>query len=141
MGDLTLFLKQNKIERENQKYAATKSILDESGKPVEWEFRPLTTEEVENIRTDNTKRIPVVGKTGQYQQKVDSKNIIRQMICESCVYPDLRNAELLNSYGVKTPEEVVVLIIDNPGEYDDLAAYIQKMNGYMLDEKVEEAKN
>ena len=29
----------------------------------------------------------------------------------------------------------------NPGEYDDLMKKIQEINGYSLDDKVEEAKN
>lgn len=34
-------------------------------------------------------------------------------------------------------------MIDNPGEYNDFAAFIQKFNGFTetMDEKVEEAKN
>ena len=34
-------------------------------------------------------------------------------------------------------------MLDNPGEYDDLAAFIQKYNGYNkeINEKIEEAKN
>lgn len=142
MEDLSLFLKENKIKRENQKYAPTKSILDKNGVPVEWEFRPLSSEEVDEIRMDNTMEVQVTGKPGQYRQKSDTKKIIRQMIAASVVYPDLYDVELQDSYGVRTPEELVPAIVDTPGEYDDLSVFIQKMNGFMpLDNKVEQAKN
>ena len=50
MSELSLFLKGNKRQRENVKYAATKSLCDENGKPLEWTLRPLTTKETEDIR-------------------------------------------------------------------------------------------
>jgi hypothetical protein len=65
------------------------------------------------------------------------------MIVDSTVVPNLYDAELQNSYGVKTPEDLVYAIVDNPGEYAELTAWIQKFNGFdeTLDEKVDEAKN
>ena len=61
----------------------------------------------------------------------------------SVVEPDLYNAELQDTYGVNTAEELITEMIDNPGEYNDFAAFIQKFNGFTetMDEKVEEAKN
>ena len=34
MSALTRFLRQNKIQKENTKYAATKSLVDEQGNPL-----------------------------------------------------------------------------------------------------------
>ena len=50
MSNFTRFFKQNKIKRENTNYVVTKSLVDENGKPLEWEIKPLTTEEDEKIR-------------------------------------------------------------------------------------------
>ena len=57
--------------------------------------------------------------------------------------PDLYDAELQDSYGVKTPEDLLLAMVDSPGEYNDLAAYVQKFQGFdvSLDDKVQEAKN
>ena len=65
------------------------------------------------------------------------------MIAASVVVPDLYDAELQDSYGVSTPEDLLVALVDDPGEYNDLAAFVQKFNGFdaTLDDKVEEAKN
>lgn len=142
MTDLKLFLSQNKIKRENKKYAATKSICDAEGNPVEWEIRPLTSEEVERIRNDYTREVQVTGKPGQYRPKVDVNGMTRQMIVDSVVFPDLLSAELQDSYGVQTPQELLMEIMDNPGEYTDFSQFIQEINGFIpLDTKVEEAKN
>lgn len=142
MTDLELFLSKNKIKRENKKYAVTKSICDANGNPVEWEIRPLTSEEVERIRNDYTREVQVTGKPGQYRPKVDVNGMTKQMIVNSVVFPDLLNVELQDSYGVHTPEELLIKIVDNPGEYADFAQFIQEFNGFIpLDTKVEEAKN
>ena len=142
MSDLKLFLSQNKIKRENKKYAATKSICDAEGNPVEWEIRPLTSEEVERIRNDYTREVQVTGKPGQYRPKVDVNGMTRQMIVDSVVFPDLLSAELQDSYGVQTPQELLMEIMGNPGEYTDFSQFIQEINGFIpLDTKVEEAKN
>ena len=65
------------------------------------------------------------------------------MITASTVTPDLYNAELQDSYGVQTPEELVYAMVDDAGEYQELSAWIQKFQGFTktLDDKVDEAKN
>lgn len=139
----TLFMRANKKERANEKHAVTKSLCDESGKPLEWEFKPLNSKLSDQLRDECTKEIPVPGKTNMYRPKLDSAKYIQKMICASVVYPDLRDAELQDSYGVKTPEDLLYSLVDDPGEYGELAVYVQKMNGFdiSLDDKVEEAKN
>ena len=68
---------------------------------------------------------------------------IQKMIIASVVMPDLYDAELQDSYGVKTPEDLLFAMVDDPGEYNELAAYVQKFQGFNVsfDEKVDEAKN
>ena len=42
-----------------------------------------------------------------------------------------------------TPEDLLKEMIDDPGEYQAFAGFVQEFNGFntTLDEKVEEAKN
>ena len=54
MSNLSRFLKENKKVKENTKYAATKSLTDEKGNPLEWEIRPLTTRANDELRDDCT---------------------------------------------------------------------------------------
>lgn len=43
MSSLSKFLKQNKKGKKNEKYAPTASLLGEDGKPLEWEFKHITS--------------------------------------------------------------------------------------------------
>ena len=65
------------------------------------------------------------------------------MIAESTVNPDLDDAELQDSYGVKNPEDLLMEMVDDPGEYNALLEFIQQLNGFSesLQDKVDEAKN
>lgn len=143
MGNLSLFLKKNKKVKVNAHYAATKSLCDVDGKPLEWEIKPLTTKESEDIRASCTTEVPVTGKPGMFRPKVDSKMYIARLIAACVVFPDLYNKELQDSYGVKTPEDLLKEMVDDPTEYNAFAEFIQNFNGLdeTLEDKVEEAKN
>lgn len=143
MGNLSLFLKKNKKVRTNTFYAATKSLCDEKGNPVEWEIKALTTKESEDIRSECTTEVPVTGKPGMVRPKVDTKAYIAKLIAACVVFPDLYNKELQDSYGVRTPEDLLKEMVDDPSEYNALAEFIQNFNGLdeSLEEKVKEAKN
>lgn len=143
MSGFSRFMKANKAGRENEMHAVTKDLCDEFGKPLEWEFRHITSREYEDIREQCTIDVPVTGKSNMYRPKVKSNLFLRKLIAASIVMPDLYDAELQDSYGVKSPEDLLLAMVDNPGEYNDLAAYVQKFQGFdvTLDDKVEEVKN
>lgn len=137
------FMKANKKVKENTTYAATKSIVDKDGNPVLWELRPISSKENTEIRESCMKEIPIKGKTGMYRQKINTSEYISKLLVASCVTPDLYDAALQDSYGVKTPEELLFALVDDPGEYDDFSAFVQKFNGFTtsFEDKVEDAKN
>ena len=143
MSNLSLFLKKNKIQKENTTYPATKSLLDENGNPLLWEIKPLTTRENENIRESCMIEVPVKGKPNMYRPKLNTSLYLAKIMVASIVHPNLYDADLQDSYGVKTPEDLLKEMIDDPGEYNEFAAFIQQYNGFdtTMDEKVEEAKN
>lgn len=143
MSKFAKFMKSNKAQKENEMHPVTKSLCDEQGNPLEWEFRHITSKENENIRESCTMEVPVTGKPNVYRPKLKSSLYIQKMIIASTVTPDLYDAELQDSYGVKTPEDLLMELVDDPGEYNDLAAYVQKFQGFntSFDEKVDEAKN
>ena len=143
MSNLSLFLKKNKKVKENVFFAATKSLCDEKGNALEWEIKPLTTRESDEIREDCTVEVPIKGKPNMFRQKVNSSKFGAKMLVKSIVFPDLYNAELQDSYGVSTPEDLVREMIDDPGEYNKFLAYVQEFNGFdnNMEDKVEEAKN
>ena len=143
MSKFAKFMKSNKTVKENGFYAATSSLCDENGKPLEWEFKHITSKENEDIREACTIDVPVTGKPNMFRPKLKSALYIQKMISASVVMPDLYDSELQDSYGVKTPEDLLLAMVDDPGEYNDLAAFVQKFQGFnvSLEDKVNEAKN
>lgn len=143
MTSLSNFLKQNKSARKNIKYVASKEFCDEDGLAIEWELRSLTTKDDERIREECTTWIPSKKNPNVTFPKMNTKEYISKMLVNSVVYPDLHNAELQDSYGVKTTEDLLYELIDNPGEYADFGAFVQNLNGFNIsfDEKVQEGKN
>lgn len=142
MSNFSKFMKANKIQKENVMHPVTNSLLDENGEPLLWEIKPLTTKENERIRELCTVDVPVKGKPNQFRPKVDMDKYQTKLICAAIVSPDLNNAELQNSYGVMTPEDLIKEMVDNPAEYTDLMVFIQQLSGFKtLQEEVDEAKN
>ena len=143
MSKFSKFMRANKIERANEKYAPTASLVDENGNPVEWEFRHITSKENEAIRDACTMEVQVTGKPNLYRPKVNTGQYLAKLIVASTVVPDLYDKELQDSYGVMTPEDLVYAIVDDAGEYQEFSLWMQKFQGFTknMDEKVEEAKN
>lgn len=143
MSDFSRFMKKNKITRENTTFPATKSLVDEKGNPLQWSIKPLSTKENDNIRDACMLDVPVKGKPNMYRPKLDTSKYIAKMLCACIEEPNLYDKELQDSYGVMTPEELLKEMIDDPGEYQEFASFVQDYNGFntTFEEKVEEAKN
>lgn len=142
MSKFAKFMRANKQERTNENYAPTKSLTD-GDKPLGWEFRHITSKENEALRDSCTTEVQVTGKPNVYRQKFNTSGYLVKMIVASTVSPDLFDAELQDSYDVKTPEELIYAMVDDPGEYADLCVWMQKFQGFTqtIDDKVDEAKN
>lgn len=143
MSDLSAFMKKNKVMKENTFFAATKSLVDENGKPLLWEIQALTTKQDEAIRDACTKEVPVSGKRNLFRQKVDGNLYMVKRMVACIVSPNLYDAELQDSYGVKTPEDLLKELVDDPNEFGELATFITEYSGFdvTLEDEIEEAKN
>nr|DAG33643.1 MAG TPA: tail assembly chaperone protein [Caudoviricetes sp.] len=142
MSNMNRFFKENKAQKKNAKYAPTRSFLDEKGNPIDFEFRPVPSKENRALRDEYTKDVQIPGKPNMYRQKLDTSGYIHALIARSIVYPDLLNAELQDNYGVKTPEALLDELVNDAGEYDDLAAWVQRYQGYKsLEDLKTDAKN
>lgn len=143
MSKFSRFMKVNKATKENGFYAATKSLCDEKGKPLLWEFKPITSKENTELRESCMMDVPVTGKPNVTRPKFRSWLYVRKLIAASVVTPDLYDAELQDSYGVSTPEDLLMAMVDDPGEFDDLSAFVERFQGFdkSMDGKVDEAKN
>lgn len=142
MSDISRFLKKNKTVKSNVFYSATKTLCGEDGKPLDWEIKPISTKENERIQESCMLEIPIPGKPNQYRQKIKSSEYMTKLIAASVVYPDLYNAELQDSYGVKTPEDLIQEMVNDSGEWNAFITFVNNFNGFVsLQEDVDEAKN
>lgn len=141
MSDFSVFMAGNVLKADSVKYVASKRITNNK-KPVEWELKAIDSDLDEAIRKECTKKVPVAGKRGQYTQETDTDKYISKMCVACTVYPNLNDAELQDSYGVKSGEALLKKML-LPGEYTDFKAKVMEVNGYdmSMEDLVDEAKN
>ena len=141
MSDFAVFMAGNAAKVETVKFAASKRFIVD-GKPVEWEIKAIDSDLDELIRKECSKRVPIAGKRGQYNQETDSDKYVGRLCVACTVYPDLNNAELQDSYGVKSPDALLKKML-KPGEYTEYKLKVMEVNGFdtSMEELVDEAKN
>ena len=117
------------------------TITDEDGKPLEWEVRCISSREDETLRRDCQYRVQVPGKRGSFRQEFDNVLYLAKLAAACTVYPNLNDAELQDSYGVKCAEELISAML-TPGEYTNYTEKLFDICGFgdKLD-LVEQAKN
>lgn len=142
MSNLNAFLSQNAIKPENVKKVISERFVGEDGKAVPWEFAAISAERDAEIRKACTKRVPIPGKKNMYQQETNRDEYLNIMNAESVVYPNLNDAALQDSYGVKSAPDLLKKMLIS-GEYSVLTQIVSEINGYdvTLADKVDEAKN
>lgn len=87
MSKFAKFMKANKTVKENEFYAPTTSLCDESGKPIEFEFKHITSKQDELLRSDATTEVPVLGKPNVYKPKFNSNKYAHSLAVASIVTP------------------------------------------------------
>lgn len=138
MGQFERFLKSNKKIREPTVYAASRSFTDDSGEPVLWKIRPISTKENEMIRDEC-----VIEDKASGRYRIEISKYTAKLLAASVIEPNLYDKELQDSYGVMTPEALLLELLDNPSEYRKFADFIQRFNGFneSFSDKVDAAKN
>ena len=141
MSDFSVFMAGASAKKETTKYVASKRYADK-GKPVEWEIKPIDSDLDEVLRKECTKKVPVPGKRGQFNQETDTDKYIGKMCVACTVYPNLNDAELQDAFGVKSADALLKKML-LPGEYTEYKAKVMEVNGYdmSMEELVDEAKN
>lgn len=141
MSDFSAFMKQNASLVENEKVVVSKRFLDKNKKPIPWEIKAISSELDETIRKDCTRKV-FTGKRNQYTQEVDTDAYLARLCTACVVYPNLNDAALQDSYGVKSAEALIKVML-TAGEYIELKAKVAEINGFdvSMEELVDEAKN
>lgn len=89
MNNLSAFL--NPVKEENVKYIASKRFLDEEGKPIYWEIKPITSTGDEIIRKKYTKMVQVSGKHGQVYPRAGCERLFNQLVYWQNLFADVAN--------------------------------------------------
>lgn len=141
MRDFNAFMAGNALADETVKYVVS-NRFKVKGKPVAWEIKAVDSAKDELIRKECTKKVPIAGKRGQFNLETDNDEYIAKLCAASIVYPELDNAELQDSYGVKSAKALLGRML-KPGEYAELKLKVMEVNGFdvTMDELVDEAKN
>ena len=146
MSELAVFFKQNKPVKKNEFFPVCADFKDKDGKVINWELRHLSSLELGRIRSQ-CMTIQANGKRFNF----DGDLYNRMIASHAVVFPDLKNAELVDSYMSeysledRTPENLICLIVDNDREFQALVKKVNEMNGSNSEEDnkslVETAKN
>lgn len=141
MSNLSVFLAGNKDVEETTKVVIS-NRYKVKGKPVAWEIKPVDSDTDEMLRKECTKKIPVPGKRGQYTMDTDMDQYLIKLCVKCVVFPNLNDAELQDSYNVKSGELLLKKLL-LPGELLELKAVVMEVNGFdvSVEDKIDEAKN
>lgn len=138
---LSAFLKENKIKREAYEYVASKDFVDSEGNPIPWKIRPLTNEELDNLRDRFTKRVK--NKMTQKTEEVfDKEGFTIEMATTAIEFPKLDDAQLQESYGVVGADSLLNAML-TPGELQDLFLAVNEASDFEVGmaQKIKQAKN
>lgn len=142
MSRYAAFMAGNVKKTENRRVVVSKRMVDpDTGKPQEWEIRLLTAGENEEIQRRCMVNVPVAGQAGVYSRQLDQQAYVGEMAAACVVYPQLNDAELQDSYGVKTARELLWAMLE-PKEYTLLVSEVTSLGSVeTLEMLVDEAKN
>ncbi len=133
MSSLNAFL--NPVKVENQEVIVSNRFI-ENGKPVPFIIRPIPQEENKQLIKKHTRK----DKKGV--ETFDRTEYVSALTASAVVFPDLKNAELQDAYGV-LGESALLQKMLYVGEYAELSQAVQTLGGLDVDinEDIEEAKN
>lgn len=141
MSKYTAFMAGAVQKIENKKVVVSNRFKDEKGKPIPFEIKALSADENDELQRRCMVNVPVPGQRGQYTRELDQIKYTAMLLTESVVYPDLNEAELQDSYGVRGAESLLRKMLYT-GEYNKLAQEVMALSNIeVLSDLVEEAKN
>ena len=143
MKSLTAFMAENALNQGIVKFAVSPRFVDPDTKePMEWELKPITSGEDEELKKSCMHNVQIIGRKNQYERQLNMNKYLAALAVKCTVFPDLHNAELQDSYKVKGAEALLQTML-LAGEYADLLVKIQEICGFTetFEELVDEAKN
>ena len=106
------FYRENRKDREEREVLLTERVTADGGQML-FRIRPMSQRENEDIWR----------RCGE-----DMKRYEKMVLAESVVFPDLKDVNLQNSYGVAGAERLLGKLL-LAGEYDRLRQAVEEING------------
>ncbi|WP_139491789.1 phage tail assembly chaperone [Brevibacillus dissolubilis] len=138
---MDVFMKGKAKQVVTEEVVVSKRYTDEDGNPIPFVLKAIDTRRIEELQDECT--IAQMKKGKKVGETVDWKRFASRLAVETTVYPNFKDPELLKSYNVVDPSELIKEILSVGGEYAELVQAVQRVNGFDQDfeELVEDAKN
>lgn len=131
------FFKSNVKSLPDVKVVVSERFTNEDGSPIEWVLHPISTKKVEEITKRNTK---TTIKNGKKESIVNEENLNAELLEAVVLYPSLNDAELQDSYGVSSANELLSVML-YPGETQVLTNALQEVMAGTKANDIDELKN
>lgn len=131
------FFKSNAKSLPDVKVVVSERFTNEDGSPIEWVLHPISTKLVEEITKRNTK---TTIKNGKKESTVNEENLNAELLEAVVLYPSLNDAELQDSYGVSSANELLGAML-YPGETQVLTNALQEVMAGTKANDIDELKN
>nr|DAJ84698.1 MAG TPA: tail assembly chaperone protein [Caudoviricetes sp.]DAR72462.1 MAG TPA: tail assembly chaperone protein [Caudoviricetes sp.]DAS49575.1 MAG TPA: tail assembly chaperone protein [Caudoviricetes sp.] len=131
------FFKSNAKSLPDVKVVVSERFTNEDGSPIEWVLHPISTKKVEEITKRNTK---TTIKNGKKESTVNEENLNAELLEAVVLYPSLNDAELQDSYGVSSANELLSVML-YPGETQVLTNALQEVMAGTKANDIDELKN
>ncbi len=131
--NMNAFMKQNKRDTSKEiEIAVTDAFLDSNGEPIKWKLRSVTSKVYQEI----------IDKCTSKKGNLDIGKFTKMLAVKSVVFPDLKNAELQDSYGVFSEYDLLDAMLSEFREYDNLLTIATKLNeSTSIEEQIDQVKN
>ena len=135
MSDFSMFLKENAKPVEEVEYVASKRFVDADGNPVKWILKPVSS------RDDNAIKDECIKFKGK-ERGFDAAKYQVKLCAAAVVFPNLKSAELQDSYGVRGEDALLLELLPISGEFNALLNKVNEISSpESLEEMIDEAKN
>lgn len=120
--NVSFFLRSNaEKKKEVISYAPSERFKDADGNPVSFVLRLLSGPEISKLQND---AVTIDNEGADF----DSGEFIASIMTNCVVYPNLKDAELQDSYQVMTEKDLLAAMLEGR-EYQRLAKKCQEING------------
>lgn len=131
------FFKSNVKTLPDLRVVVSERFTNEDGTPIEWVLHPISTRRVEEITKRNSR---TTLKNGKKETTVNEENLNAELLEEVVLFPRLNDAELQDSYGVTSVNELLSVML-YPGETQVLTKALQEVMSGVKANDIDELKN